>query len=51
MAYIEVFAALADPTCRQVFEASRGQAKTAGEVAAGLLASRPTVSQHLNVLD
>ena len=51
MAYVEVFAALADPTRRQVFEALRRQRKTVGEVAAGLPVSRPAVSQHLNVLE
>ena len=51
MAYVEVFGALADPTRRQAFEALRRQPKTVGEVAAGLLVSRPAVSQHLNVLE
>jgi len=51
MAYVEVFAALADPTRRQVFEALGPQPKTVDEVAAGLPVSRPAVSQHLNVLE
>ncbi|MDA0264132.1 MAG: metalloregulator ArsR/SmtB family transcription factor [Chloroflexi bacterium] len=51
MAYAEVFAALADPTRRHIFEALRNQPKTVGQVAAGLPVSRPAVSQHLKVLE
>lgn len=51
MAYQEVFAALADPTRRGVFEALRGQPKTVGELAKGQPVSRPAVSQHLKVLE
>ena len=49
MAYTEVFAALADPTRRHIFEALREQPKTVGELAAGQPVSRPAVSQHLKV--
>ena len=51
MAYVEVFAALADPTRGQVLEALRRQSKTVSEVAAGLPVSRTAVWQHLNVLE
>ena len=51
MAYVEVFAALADPTRRHIFEALREQPKTVGELAAGQTVSRPAVSQHLKVLE
>lgn len=51
MAYAEVFAALADPTRRRVFEALRGRPRTVGELAAGQPVSRPAVSQHLKVLE
>ena len=44
------FAALADPTRRQVFERLAKQSLSVGEVAAGLPVSRPAVSQHLRVL-
>jgi DNA-binding transcriptional ArsR family regulator len=51
MAYAEVFAALADPTRRHIFEALRGEPKTVGELAEGQPVSRPAVSQHLKVLE
>jgi len=51
VAYAEVFAALADPTRRRVFEALRGRPRTVGELAAGQPVSRPAVSQHLKVLE
>ena len=51
MAYAEVFAALADPTRRNIFESLREQPKTVGELAAGQPVSRPAVSQHLKVLE
>lgn len=51
MAYVEAFAALADLTRRQVFEALRRHPQTVGEVAADLPVIRPAVSQHLNVLE
>jgi len=51
MAYVEVFAALADPTRGQVLEALRRQPKTVGEVAARLPVNRTAVWQHLSVLE
>lgn len=44
------FAALADPTRRQVFERLGRGPLAVGEVAQGLPVSRPAVSQHLKVL-
>jgi DNA-binding transcriptional ArsR family regulator len=44
------FAALADPTRREVFERLAAGPKAVGELAAGLPVSRPAVSQHLKVL-
>ena len=44
------FAALADPTRRQVFERLSDGPKAVGELASGLPVSRPAVSQHLKVL-
>ena len=44
------FAALADPTRRQVFERLARKSLSVGELAAGLPVSRPAVSQHLKVL-
>jgi DNA-binding transcriptional ArsR family regulator len=51
MTYAAVFAALADPTRREVFEALRDQPRTVGELAEGQPVSRPAVSQHLKVLE
>ena len=45
-----VFAALADPTRRSVFERVAEQPRTVGAFAADLPVSRPAVSQHLKVL-
>jgi|SRR6476661_2811932 DNA-binding transcriptional ArsR family regulator len=45
-----VFAALADPTRRSVFERVAEQPRTVGALAADLPVSRPAVSQHLKVL-
>jgi len=45
-----VFAALADPTRRSVFERVAEQPRTVGALAANLPVSRPAVSQHLKVL-
>jgi DNA-binding transcriptional ArsR family regulator len=45
-----VFAALADPTRRSVFERIAAQPSTVGAIAAELPVSRPAVSQHLKVL-
>jgi DNA-binding transcriptional ArsR family regulator len=44
------FAALADPTRREVFERLSGGPMAVGELAKGLPVSRPAVSQHLRVL-
>ena len=44
------FAALADPTRRQVFERLGRGPRAVGELAEGLPVSRPAVSQHLKVL-
>jgi DNA-binding transcriptional ArsR family regulator len=44
------FAALADPTRRQVFERLAKKSLSVGQIAAGLPVSRPAVSQHLKVL-
>lgn len=45
-----VFAALADPTRRAVFEKVAGQPQSVGALAKQLPVSRPAVSQHLKVL-
>ena len=45
-----VFAALADPTRRAVFEHVAAEPRTVGALAAQLPVSRPAVSQHLKVL-
>jgi DNA-binding transcriptional ArsR family regulator len=50
MAYDRVFAALADPTRRQVFDRLRSGPQPVSTLAAGLPVSRPAVSQHLKVL-
>lgn len=50
MTYDQLFAALADPTRRQVFELVRTQNYTVGELAVGLKITQPAVSQHLRVL-
>ncbi|MBX5484228.1 MAG: winged helix-turn-helix transcriptional regulator [Myxococcaceae bacterium] len=44
------FAALADPTRRQIFERLAKRGLSVGELAEGLPVSRPAVSQHLKVL-
>jgi len=44
------FAALADPTRREVFERLARGPLPVGELAHGLPVSRPAVSQHLKVL-
>jgi DNA-binding transcriptional ArsR family regulator len=46
----KLFAALADPTRRQIFERLRGGEMAVGEIARELPVSRPAVSQHLKVL-
>jgi DNA-binding transcriptional ArsR family regulator len=50
MAYIDAFAALADPTRREVLERLAAGPRAVGELAEGLPVSRPAVSQHLKVL-
>ena len=50
MAYEDVFAALADPTRKAVFDRLRQGPQTVGALAAGLPVSRPAISQHLKVL-
>ncbi len=44
------FAALADPTRREIFERLVRTPSAVGELARGLPVSRPAVSQHLKVL-
>ena len=44
------FAALADPTRREVLERLAAGPKAVGQIAEGLPVSRPAVSQHLKVL-
>ena len=44
------FAALADPTRREVFERVAQRPSAVGELARDLPVSRPAVSQHLKVL-
>lgn len=50
MANNRAFAALADPTRREVFERLAAGPRGVGELAQGLPVSRPAVSQHLKVL-
>ena len=45
-----IFAALADPTRREVFYRLRPGGLPVGQIARGLPVSRPAVSQHLKVL-
>jgi len=45
-----IFAALADPTRREVFEHLARGPQAVGDLAQGLPVSRPAVSQHLKVL-
>ena len=44
------FAALADPTRRQIFERLAHRTRSVGELAQGMPVTRPAVSQHLRVL-
>jgi DNA-binding transcriptional ArsR family regulator len=44
------FAALADPTRREVFQRLQYGGRSVGEIARDLPVSRPAVSQHLKVL-
>ena len=50
MTYKTAFAALADPTRREVFEQLRKGPSSVGEIARHLPVSRPAVSQHLKAL-
>jgi DNA-binding transcriptional ArsR family regulator len=50
MTNARAFAALADPTRREVFERLAHGPLAVGELARGLPVSRPAVSQHLKVL-
>lgn len=50
MTYGNAFAALGDPTRRQILERLRSGPKPVGVIAAGLSVSRPAVSQHLKIL-
>jgi DNA-binding transcriptional ArsR family regulator len=50
MAYERGFAALADPTRRDIFERVVQAPGPVGELAASFSVSRPAVSQHLRVL-
>jgi DNA-binding transcriptional ArsR family regulator len=50
MANAKIFAALADPTRRQVLERLARGPSAVGELAQSLPVSRPAVSQHLKVL-
>ena len=46
----ERFAALADPTRREIFERLSKRPLPVGEIAEGMAVTRPAVSQHLKVL-
>ena len=50
MTNARAFAALADPTRREVLERLAAGPKPVGQIAEGLPVSRPAVSQHLKVL-
>jgi DNA-binding transcriptional ArsR family regulator len=50
MANARAFAALSDPTRRQVFERLADGPRAVGDLAEGRPVSRPAVSQHLKVL-
>ena len=50
MTNVLAFAALADPTRREVFERLARGPQAVGDLAHGLPVSRPAVSQHLKVL-
>jgi DNA-binding transcriptional ArsR family regulator len=50
VAFEKAFAALADPSRRQVFERLRAGPLSVGAVAKDMPVSRPAVSQHLKVL-
>jgi DNA-binding transcriptional ArsR family regulator len=50
LALARAFAALADPTRREIFERVATRPRAVGELAEELPVSRPAVSQHLKVL-
>jgi DNA-binding transcriptional ArsR family regulator len=50
MTYDKAFAALADPTRRQIFDRLRAGPRPVSSLAAGMAVSRPAVSQHLKIL-
>jgi DNA-binding transcriptional ArsR family regulator len=50
MTYDKAFAALSDPTRRQVFDGLRAGPRSVSSLAADLPVSRPAVSQHLKIL-
>jgi len=50
LALAQAFAALADPTRREIFERVAARPHAVGELAEELPVSRPAVSQHLKVL-
>lgn len=45
-----VFKALADPTRRQILDLLRERDLTAGEIAEHFTISKPSISNHLNIL-
>src|SRR5215470_3568397 len=45
-----LFAALSDPTRREIFERLQAGGRSVGEIARDFPVSRPAVSQHLKVL-
>jgi DNA-binding transcriptional ArsR family regulator len=47
---MEIFAALADPTRRRIFELIAEGEKTVGEIVSKFSFKPPTISQHLQVL-
>jgi DNA-binding transcriptional ArsR family regulator len=49
-AAIRAFAALGDPTRREIFEKLAAGPSSVGELAKGMPVTRPAVSQHLRVL-
>jgi DNA-binding transcriptional ArsR family regulator len=50
MTYLSAFAALSDPTRREVFERLHRAPASVNEIAEGLPVTRPAVSQHLKAL-
>ena len=50
MAYKNTLNALGDTTRRFILEKLRDRPRAVGEIAAGMIISRPAVSQHLKVL-